>query len=316
MGQTGSKERQLFVQLLYSLLSTRGVKVTHKQLDRFLHFVQEICPSFPEGGAVNIQTWERIGQQLKSFYSLHGPSKVPVVTFSLWNLIRDCLDPTYEIQKLFKAASLRRSPSAPQVQNLSEEPEPVSPTAPSLLATMPSSESLEDDDKLSSEDEAKLEEEAARYHNPDFDDDIFAALKNAPVGSENFLILDKTSFTALAQALTWVKHLHDVTQDASLGPVAHSSGFSLPAKVPDEPPSVARGSMSVSSTSSLPVSLSSPLQTAIFQASVQGEDISSLGFKIKTGKYTITPYNLLRRSLYTLHFLNVDKQGQTAAERF
>ena len=253
---------------------------------------------------------------MKTFYSLHGPSKVPVDTFSLWNLIRDCLDPTHEIQKLVKAVSLCRSPSAPQLQNLSEEPEPVSSTAPPLLANMPSSESLEDDDKLSSEDEAKLEEEAARCHNPDFDDGIFAALKNAPAGSENFPILDKTSFTALAQALTWVKHLHDVTQDASLAPVAHSSGSSLPGKVPDEPPSLAQGSVSVSSTSSLPVSISSPLQTALFQASKQGEDISSLGFKIKKGEYTATPHNLLRHSLYTLNFLNVDKQGQTAAEKF
>ena len=65
------------------MLSTRDVKVTHKQLDRFLHFVQEICPWLPEGGTVNIQTWEKIGQQLKTFYSLHGPSKVPVDTFSL-----------------------------------------------------------------------------------------------------------------------------------------------------------------------------------------------------------------------------------------
>ena len=157
---------------------------------------------------------------------------------------------------------------------------------------MPSSESLEDDDKLSPEDEAELEEEAARYHNPDFDDGIFAALKNAPVGSENFPILDKTSFTTLVKALTWVKHLH-VTQDASLASVTHSSCFSLPTKVPDEPPSVAQGSVSVSCTSCLPVSLSSPLQTALFQAFKQGEDISSLGFKIKKWKYTTTPHNLL-----------------------
>ena len=87
-------------------------------------------------------------------------------------------------------------------------------------------------------------------------------------------------------------------------------------KVPDESPSVDQGSVSVSSTSCLPVSLSSPLQTALFQASKQGEDISSLGFKIKKGEYTTTPHNLLQRSLYTLNFLNVDKQGQTASERF
>lgn len=224
------------------------------------------------------------------------------------------LDPTHELQKLFKAASLCCFPSAPQLQNLPEEP--VSPTAPPLLATMPSSESLEEEDELSPEDETELQEEAARYHNPNFDDGIFAALKNVPVESENFPILDKTSFTALAQALTWVKHLHDVTQDASLAPIAHSSGSSLPAKAPDESPSVNQGSISVSSTSSLPVSLSSPLQTALFQASKQGEDISSLGFKIKKGEYTTTPHNLLRHSLYTLNFLNVDKQGQTAAEGF
>ena len=33
---------------------------------------------------------------IKTYYTLHGPEKVPTDTFSLWNMIRDALDPAHE----------------------------------------------------------------------------------------------------------------------------------------------------------------------------------------------------------------------------
>ena len=35
-----------------------------------------------------------------TYYSLHGPNRVPVDAFSLWTLIRDCLDPEHEGHKI------------------------------------------------------------------------------------------------------------------------------------------------------------------------------------------------------------------------
>ena len=100
MGNSESKERRLFIDIIVHMLRQRGIKVSGSQISRFLHFVQEQCPWFPEEGTVNVDTWEKVGQQLKTYYTLHGPEKVPVDTFSLWNLVRDALDPVHEGSRL------------------------------------------------------------------------------------------------------------------------------------------------------------------------------------------------------------------------
>ena len=78
------------------------MKVTNFQIARFLHFVQEQCPWFPEEGTVNLQTWTKVGEKLKTYYSLHCPENVPVDTFALWNMIRDALYPQHKATKMTK----------------------------------------------------------------------------------------------------------------------------------------------------------------------------------------------------------------------
>lgn len=84
------------------MLNKRGVKVTNFQIARFLHFVQVKCPWFPEEGTVNLQTWTKVGEKLKTYYSLHCPENMPVDTFALWNMIRDALYPQHEATKMTK----------------------------------------------------------------------------------------------------------------------------------------------------------------------------------------------------------------------
>ncbi|XP_066230273.1 endogenous retrovirus group K member 7 Gag polyprotein-like isoform X2 [Saccopteryx leptura] len=98
MGQQGSKERDLFVQMLTLLLKPDGCHVRTLQLECFLQYIQEICPWFLEEGTVNLATWERVGQCLQN-HTVHGPSKVPTETLSLWSLLRDCLYSTHEQEK-------------------------------------------------------------------------------------------------------------------------------------------------------------------------------------------------------------------------
>lgn len=98
MGQAGS--RTLYVKGLKRMLASRGAKVGKDQLERFLAFVETVCPWFPEGGTVNIQTWVKVGERLQDYYTVHGPLKVPVETFGLWTLIRDCLDLRHEQFKI------------------------------------------------------------------------------------------------------------------------------------------------------------------------------------------------------------------------
>ena len=90
MGQTHS--RQLFVHMLSVMLKHRGITVSKPKLINFLSFIEEVCPWFPREGTVNLETWKKVGEQIRAHYTLHGPEKVPVETLSFWTLIRDCLD--------------------------------------------------------------------------------------------------------------------------------------------------------------------------------------------------------------------------------
>ena len=86
----------MLIELLLHMLADRGIKVSKGKLSRFLIFVQEQCPWFLEEGTVNLETWNKVGDQLHLFYTLHGPEKVPVDAFALWSVIRDVLDPRHE----------------------------------------------------------------------------------------------------------------------------------------------------------------------------------------------------------------------------
>lgn len=61
-------------------------------LSKFLGFVQETCPWFPEEGTINLQTWHKVGKALRDRYTGEGPQQLPVYTFTFWNLIKECLD--------------------------------------------------------------------------------------------------------------------------------------------------------------------------------------------------------------------------------
>ena len=96
MGNKESKERQLFIGVILQLLNKRGIKVK-ANVQSFFTIVQKQCPWFPEEGTVYLDTWEKVGKQLKTYYTLHGPEKVPVDAFALWNMIRNVLDPHHEV---------------------------------------------------------------------------------------------------------------------------------------------------------------------------------------------------------------------------
>ena len=83
MGNSESKEGQLFIGVILQLLNKRGLKVKKTNVRCFFTFVQEQCPWFPEEGTVNLDTWEKVGKQLKTYYTQHGLERVPTDTFSL-----------------------------------------------------------------------------------------------------------------------------------------------------------------------------------------------------------------------------------------
>jgi hypothetical protein len=48
------------------MLKIRGSRVRTLQLMQFLDFVQDTCLWFPEGGTVNLETWNKVGDRLRA----------------------------------------------------------------------------------------------------------------------------------------------------------------------------------------------------------------------------------------------------------
>ena len=78
------------------LLNKGGIKVKKASIQSFFTFVQKQCLWFPEEGTGNLDTWENIGKQVKTYYTLHCPEIVEADTLSLWNVIKGALDPAHK----------------------------------------------------------------------------------------------------------------------------------------------------------------------------------------------------------------------------
>ncbi|XP_032975054.1 endogenous retrovirus group K member 9 Gag polyprotein-like [Rhinolophus ferrumequinum] len=157
MGHANSKD--LYIRGLKKSLAARGSKVSRDQMEKFLDFVREVCPWFPDEGTVSWETWEKVGERLKDYYAAHGPQQVPVETFGLWTLVRDCLDLRHEgckLEKLRQTGSEEMPPFAPETKGEIEAPNP-----PEELINLQSSDEQSED--LDPKDEEDLEEAAARY---------------------------------------------------------------------------------------------------------------------------------------------------------
>lgn len=169
MGNSESKEGQLFIGVILQLLNKRGIKVTKTNVRCFFTFVQEQCPWFPEEGTVNLDTWEKVGKQLKTYYTQHGPEKVPTDTFSLWNMIRDTLDPAHESEKVHVKEGSEEEESKPDYRQLN------------MLSAMNTDSHAENrdekKDQLSPQDEEDSKEVAVRYHS---DEDSSFLAKDTP----------------------------------------------------------------------------------------------------------------------------------------
>ena len=63
------------------LLNHRGIKVKQTSVQSFFTFVEEQCPWFLEEDTVNLETWEKVGKQLKAYYTLHSPRKCQLTPF-------------------------------------------------------------------------------------------------------------------------------------------------------------------------------------------------------------------------------------------
>nr|XP_036875350.1 uncharacterized protein LOC118972601 [Manis javanica] len=141
---------KVFLSGLKESLRTRGVRVKRKDLRQFFSFIHETCPWFPLEGTVDHKQWKRVGDALQDFYRTFGPEKVPVSSFSYWNLIHDILevhsqDP--DIKDIIKTGEIAlkdnsRPPSAcPSVAvDIPEDPTVPTKESPKLQPNINSSD--------------------------------------------------------------------------------------------------------------------------------------------------------------------------------
>nr|ANG58669.1 gag protein [Enzootic nasal tumour virus of goats] len=258
MGQTHS--RQLFVHMLSVMLKHRGITVSKPKLINFLSFIEEVCPWFPREGTVNLETWKKVGEQIRTHYTLHGPEKVPVETLSFWTLIHDCLD--FDNDELKRLGNLLKQEENPLHVPDSEPRYAVPPRRPPFLKLRPS----DNDDSLSSTDEAELDEEAAKYHQEDWG---FLAQEKGASTSKDDLIECLKNLTVALQS-SGIKLSHTELKSPSAPPFPPAYAPSVIAGL-DPPPGP-----------SLRSEIVSPLQKALKQAQRLGEVVSdfSLAFPV------------------------------------
>ena len=160
MGNSESKERQLFIGVILQLLSKRGIKIKKSKIHSFFSFVQEQCPLYPEEGNVNLDTWERVRKQLKSYHTEHGSGKVPTDAFSLWKISRDALDPAPESEKLQLKEESEEKSVALKKEKEEKEALPSYRQLNEMLAAMTAQEKINNKDEIRNptSDENNLEE--------------------------------------------------------------------------------------------------------------------------------------------------------------
>ncbi|XP_076775118.1 endogenous retrovirus group K member 5 Gag polyprotein-like [Arvicanthis niloticus] len=91
MGQSESRDREFFIDVIKYTLKKKGIKVNTSQLTDFLQFVQTVSPWLPERGSLNVDTWEKVGLDIKNWFSENGGKGMPLTAFAIWNVLKETL---------------------------------------------------------------------------------------------------------------------------------------------------------------------------------------------------------------------------------
>ena len=86
-----SKGEKLDLQLLKHLRHNAGAQVKEEQLTQLLKEVVRYNPWLPEEGALRIEIWDRVGENLKTAHRRRD--HILVTVFATWGLVRLVLYP-------------------------------------------------------------------------------------------------------------------------------------------------------------------------------------------------------------------------------
>ncbi|XP_062054904.1 endogenous retrovirus group K member 7 Gag polyprotein-like [Lepus europaeus] len=89
MGQAQGK--QDVIKAVKTLLQTQGIGLKKRAIEQFTDAIETVFPWFAEEGVVDEQHWNLLGKDLNAYLQKNGPESLPVITFSLWSLIKETL---------------------------------------------------------------------------------------------------------------------------------------------------------------------------------------------------------------------------------
>ncbi|KAL0609698.1 Gag polyprotein [Plecturocebus cupreus] len=93
MRQLESKEHNMFIQLLQSMIKSHGHDIKLKTVEEFVHIVREICPWVPEGGFLDEAAWNVIGEKIEQFTFYNKSLPQSETLLSVWSKLCDCVCP-------------------------------------------------------------------------------------------------------------------------------------------------------------------------------------------------------------------------------
>ncbi|KAL6032266.1 hypothetical protein STEG23_037283 [Scotinomys teguina] len=73
------------------LIASQGTKIKSHAAVAFVTAVAEASPWFITGGGLNIPDWEQVKVDLQKILHKKGTDNLPLVTFSIWRLVKDAL---------------------------------------------------------------------------------------------------------------------------------------------------------------------------------------------------------------------------------
>lgn len=74
-------------------MKKKGIKVDDNQVCEILQFVHEFSPWFPDQGSLDIDNWDKVGEDIRYLYESNGPQGMSVNALAYWSLSKQALAP-------------------------------------------------------------------------------------------------------------------------------------------------------------------------------------------------------------------------------
>lgn len=165
MGQSESRDREFFTDVIRHTLKEKGIEVNASQLTDFLQFVQTVSPWFPERGSLDVDTWEKVGLDIRSWFTEYGGNGVPPTAFAIWNVLKKTLADDKRTLEAQEAPASPPHEQTPFLRSHSGSKYNVySSTENSDKSSSGEGSDESEDAKSSSEEESDFEKKVTKYH--------------------------------------------------------------------------------------------------------------------------------------------------------